>query len=133
MYNIHLAISQRDVIMKLIVLDNLVHPGGYLNDMASTYPPICINLLDNEFYTTRRAFSWFSLSHRAFSSGTIQDEFYTQNGFNMSTFRGMPSLVPKFARSVLKLDLDPQFEDFSEIVNLSQKITLGTRNLRFFK
>ena len=28
MYNIHLAIIQRNVIMKLIVLDNLVHPGG---------------------------------------------------------------------------------------------------------
>ena len=61
----------------------------------------------------------FSLSQCAFSSGRVQDGFQTQNGFTRSTFRGMPSFVPKFAFQCPKLDLEtPQFEEFSEIGTL---------------
>ena len=56
----------------------------------------------------------------AFFSGRVKNGFETQNGFTRSTFRGMPSLVPKFAFLVVKIDLEtPQFENiFSEIGTL---------------
>ena len=33
----------------------------------------------------------------AFFSARVKNGFETQNGFTRSTFRGMPSFVPKFA------------------------------------
>jgi hypothetical protein len=84
----------------------------YFNNMAFTYPLICVNVLDNEFYITMHTFLCFSLSLCPFSSGTIQGGFYTpdrESRFIMSTFRGMPC-------SVLEIGLrTPQFEFFSEI------------------
>ena len=41
----------------------------------------------------------------AFFSGRVQNGFQTQNGFTRSSFRGMPSLVPKFAFLVVKIRL----------------------------
>ena len=38
----------------------------------------------------------------AFFSGRVQNGFETQNGFTRSTFRGMPSFVPKFAFLVVE-------------------------------
>ena len=74
--------------------------------MAFTYPLICVNVLDNEFYITMHTFLCFSLSLCPFSSGTIQGGFYTpdrESRFIMSTFRGMPC-------SVLEIGLrTPQF------------------------
>ena len=64
--------------------------------MAFTYPLICVNVLDNEFYITMHTFLCFSLSLCPFSSGTIQGGFYTpdrESRFIMSTFRGMPCSV----------------------------------------
>ena len=53
----------------------------------------------------------------AFFSGRVQNGFETQNGFTRSGFRGIPSLVPKFAFLVVEIGLrkPPQFENFSEI------------------
>ena len=44
----------------------------------------------------------FSLNLGAFFSGRVQNGFETQNGFTRSTFRGMPSFVPKFAFLVVE-------------------------------
>ena len=41
----------------------------------------------------------------AFFSVRVQNGFETQNGFTRSSFRGMPSLVPKFAILVLEIGL----------------------------
>ena len=38
----------------------------------------------------------------AFFSGRVQNGFETQNGFTRSGFRGIPSLVPKFAFLVVE-------------------------------
>ena len=38
----------------------------------------------------------------AFFSGKVQNGFETQNGFTRSGFKGMPSLVPKFAFLVVE-------------------------------
>ena len=55
----------------------------------------------------------------AFFSGRVKNGFETQNGFTRSTFRGMPSFMPKFAFLVVENGLrDPQFEIFSEIGTL---------------
>ena len=52
-----------------------------------------------------------------FFSGMAQNGFETQNGFTRSTFRGMPSLVPKFAFLVVDIGLrnPPNLRIFSEI------------------
>ena len=39
----------------------------------------------------------FPLNQGAFFSGRVQDAFDNPNGFASITFKGMPSLVPKFA------------------------------------
>ena len=44
----------------------------------------------------------FSLNLGAFFSGRVQNGFETQNGFTRSGFRGIPSLVPKFAFLVVE-------------------------------
>ena len=41
----------------------------------------------------------------AFFSGRVQNGFETQNGFTRSGFRGIPSLVPKFAFLVVEIGL----------------------------
>ena len=53
----------------------------------------------------------------AFFSGRVQDGFETQNGFTRSGFRGIPSLVPKFAFLVVDIGLrkPPNLSLFSEI------------------
>ena len=58
-----------------------------------------------------------SLNVGAFFSGRVQNGFETQNGFTRSGFRGIPSLMPKFAFLVVEIGLrkPPQFEIFSEI------------------
>ena len=47
----------------------------------------------------------FSLNLGAFFSGRVQNGFETQNGFTRSGFRGIPSLVPKFAFLVVEIGL----------------------------
>ena len=47
----------------------------------------------------------FSLNLGAFFSGWVQNGFETENGFTRSIFRGMPSLVPKFAFLVVEIGL----------------------------
>ena len=55
----------------------------------------------------------FSLNLGAFFSGRVQNGFETQNGFTRSTFRGMPSFVPKFAFLVVENGLrNPPIWDF---------------------
>ena len=41
----------------------------------------------------------------AFFSARVKNGFETQNGFTRSTFRGMPSVVPKFAFLVPEIGL----------------------------
>ena len=41
----------------------------------------------------------------AFFSGRVQNGFETQNGFTRSGFRGIPSLIPKFAFLVFEIGL----------------------------
>ncbi|MDP6295856.1 MAG: hypothetical protein QF618_07585, partial [SAR324 cluster bacterium] len=61
----------------------------------------------------------FTKSGRIFS-GRVHDRFETQNGF--TTFRGMPSLVPKFAFLVVEIGLrNPQFEIFFRNWDFAQR------------
>ena len=59
-----------------------------------------------------------------FFSGRVQNRFETQNGFNRSGFRGIPSLVPKFAFLVVEIGLrkPPNLRFF-------QKLGLCTKSL----
>ena len=60
----------------------------------------------------------------AFFSGRVQNGFETQNGFTRSGFRGIPSLVPKFAFLVVEIGLrkPPNLTCF-------QKLALFTKSL----
>ena len=75
----------------------------------------------------------------AFFSGRVQNGFETQNGFTRSGFRGIPSLVPKFAFLVVEIGLrkHPQFENFSEIEALHKVMVhffwLGSEGIGCFK
>ena len=51
----------------------------------------------------------------AFFSGRVQNGFETQNGFTRCGFRGIPSLVPKFAFLVVEIGLrNPPILTFSK-------------------
>ena len=65
----------------------------------------------------------FTKSGRIFS-GKVQDGFQTQNGFIRSTFRGMPSLVPKFAFLLVNIGLRKP-----AIWAFFQKLALFTKSL----
>ncbi len=56
----------------------------------------------------------------AFFSDRAQNVLDTHNGFTMGTFRGMPSLVPKFPFLVVEIGLlkPPNLRFFSEIGTL---------------
>ena len=59
----------------------------------------------------------FSLNHGEFDCDMVQNKFETQTGCNMSTFRGMPSLLPKFAFLVPEIGAVnfPNLRSISEI------------------
>ena len=61
-----------------------------------------------------------SLNVGAFFSDRAQNVLDTHNGFTMGTFRGMPSLVPKFPFLVVEIGLlkPPNLRFFSEIGTL---------------
>ncbi len=58
----------------------------------------------------------------AFFSARVKNGFETQNGFTRNSFRGMPSLVPRFAFLVVEIGLrtPPQFEHFFRNWHFSQ-------------
>ena len=60
----------------------------------------------------------------AFFSGRVKNGFETQNGFTRSTFRGMPSLVSKFAFLGVEIGLRK-----SPNLRFFQKLGLCTKSL----
>ena len=74
----------------------------------------------------------FSLNLGAFFSGRVQNGFETQNGFTRSTFRGMPSFVPKFAFLVVENGLrNPTIGEFFKkmgtLLNVGAFFLVGSR------